>query len=99
MPTQDEQTSSFKEQFRFRAGVEATMSDLDRVTGFKQLRVRGMTQVRLAATLKATGLNIRRATAFKSLGGDPKEELVSLSRTYAGVFQRSKRIYSLYQST
>jgi hypothetical protein len=67
-----EQTPEFKERYRYRAGVEATMSDLDRVTGIKHLRVRGMTQVRLAATLKVTGLNIRRATAFRSRGGRPK---------------------------
>jgi len=67
-----EQTPEFKERYRYRAGVEATMSDLDRVTGLKHLRVRGMIQVRLAATLKATGLNIRRATAFRSRGGRPK---------------------------
>ncbi len=41
------------------------MSDLDRITGLKHLRVRGMPQVRLAATLKAAGLNIHRAIAFK----------------------------------
>jgi hypothetical protein len=64
-----EQTPEFKEKYRYRAGVEATMSDLDRVTGLKHLRVRGMIQVRLAATLKATGLNIHRATAFRSRGG------------------------------
>ena len=42
------------------------MSDLDRITGIKHLRVRGMPQVRLAAVLKATGLNILRAMAFKN---------------------------------
>jgi len=42
------------------------MSDLDRMTGLKHLRVRGMPQVRLAATLKATGLNILRSMAFKN---------------------------------
>ena len=67
-----EQTPKFKERYRYRAGAEATMSDLARVTGLKHLRVRGMLQVRLAATLKATGLNIRRAAAFRSRGGRPK---------------------------
>ncbi len=67
-----EQTPEFKEQYRYRAGVEATMSDLDRITGLKHLRVRGMIQVRLAATLKATGLNIRRAAAFMSRGRRPR---------------------------
>ena len=42
------------------------MSDLDRMTGLKHLRVRGMPQVKLAATLKATGLNILRSVAFKN---------------------------------
>lgn len=61
-----EKTEAFRELYRFRAGVEGTMSDLDRITGIKQLRVRGMPQVRLAAVLKATGLNILRSTTFKN---------------------------------
>jgi hypothetical protein len=60
-----EKTAAFREVYRYRAGAEATMSDLDRVTGIKHLRVRGMVAVRVAATLKATGLNILRATAFR----------------------------------
>jgi len=61
-----EKTAAFCEVYRFRAGVEGTMSDLDRITGIKHLRVRGMPQIRLAAVLKATGLNILRATTFKN---------------------------------
>jgi hypothetical protein len=64
-----EKTEAFREVYRFRAGVEGTMSDLDRITGIKHLRVRGMRQVRLAATLKAAGLNVLRATAFKNRHG------------------------------
>jgi len=37
-----EKTETFKDVYRFRAGIEATMSDLDRITGLKKLRVRGM---------------------------------------------------------
>lgn len=59
-----EKTEAYREVYRFRAGVEGTMSDLDRVTGIKHLRVRGMRSVRVAAVLKATGLNILRASAF-----------------------------------
>ncbi|MCK5915895.1 MAG: transposase, partial [Deltaproteobacteria bacterium] len=69
-----EQTPEFKERYRYRAGAEATMSDLDRVTAIKHLRVRGMIPVRVAATLKATGLNIRRAAAFIIRGGRLKGE-------------------------
>ena len=61
-----EKTEAYRESYRFRAGEEGTMSDLDRITGIKRLRVRGMPQVRLAAVLKATGLNILRATTFKN---------------------------------
>ena len=69
-----QKTQSFREVYRFRAGAEGTMSDLDRVTGIKHLRVRGMVQVRLAAVLKATGLNILRATAFRKRLRGPKTE-------------------------
>lgn len=61
-----ENTELFKDTYRFRAGIEATMSDLDRITGLKRLRVRGMPKVRLAAILKAAGLNIHRATVFRN---------------------------------
>lgn len=60
-----EKTEAFREAYRYRAGIEGTMSDLDRLTGIKHLRVRGMTPVRVAATLKATGLNILRSSAFR----------------------------------
>lgn len=61
-----EKAAEFREVYRFRAGAEGTMSDLDRITGLKHLRVRGMPQIRLAAVLKATGLNVLRSVAFKN---------------------------------
>jgi hypothetical protein len=60
-----EQTSEFKDRYRWRAGVEATMSELDRRTGVKRLRVRGFKAVRFSATLKAIGINLFRATAVR----------------------------------
>jgi len=45
------------------AGVEATMSEFDRRSRVKRVRVRGLKAVRLSATLKALGLNILRAAA------------------------------------
>lgn len=70
---QREKEEAFTEKYRYRSGIEGTMSDLDRITGLKQLRVRGISQVRLAATLKATGLNIHRATAFRNRQKKQKE--------------------------
>jgi hypothetical protein len=56
-----EQTDEFRDRYRFRSGSEATMSELDRKTGMKRLRVRGMPAVSLSVFLKATGVNILRA--------------------------------------
>jgi hypothetical protein len=60
-----EQSDKFKDRYRWRAGVEATMSEYDRRTGVKHLRVRGLKAVRFCASLKALGVNIFRATAVR----------------------------------
>jgi hypothetical protein len=75
-----ENNPEFIEKYRFRAGVEGTMSQFDRRTGVKHLRVRGLKAVRLCAFLKATGINIFRTAAFKrgKKGGDsPPRDLSS----------------------
>lgn len=59
-----EKTDQFLEKYRWRAGVEATMSELDRRTGAKKLRVRGFRAVRFAVVLKVIGVNIFRAAAL-----------------------------------
>jgi hypothetical protein len=61
-----EKTPEFQEVYRPRAGIEGTMSQLDRKTGVKHLRVRGLAAVSFCATLKAAGINILRAVAFKN---------------------------------
>ena len=60
-----EQTDEFKDRYRWRSGVEGTMSEYDRRTGVKHLRVRGFKAVRFCATLKAVGVNILRAAAVR----------------------------------
>jgi len=60
-----EKTDDFKDRYRWRSGVEATMSEYDRKTGVKHLRVRGLKAVRFCATLKAVAVNIFRATAVR----------------------------------
>ena len=60
-----EKTAQFRDRYRFRAGVEGTFSALDRLTGVKHLRVRGMPAVRFAVVLKALGLNLLRAAAVQ----------------------------------
>ncbi len=60
-----EQTPEFRDRYRYRAGIEGTISAYEARTGVKQLRVRGLEAVRFCATLKATGVNIFRATMVR----------------------------------
>jgi hypothetical protein len=60
-----EGTAEFRDRYRYRAGIEGTISALDARTGVKQLRVRGFEAVRFCATLKATGINIFRAAVVR----------------------------------
>lgn len=68
-----EDSSEFRDRYRFRAGIEGTMSQLDRLTGLKHLRVRSMSAVSFAAYLKAAAINIVRAAAhrIREIGGEP----------------------------
>ncbi len=60
-----EQTAEFRDRYRYRAGIEGTISAYEARTGVKQLRVRGWEAVRFCATLKATGVNILRAAVVR----------------------------------
>jgi hypothetical protein len=60
-----EETPEFKDCYRWRSGIEGTISEYDRRTGVKHLRVRGLKAVRFSATLKALALNIFRAAALR----------------------------------
>jgi hypothetical protein len=61
----NQETPEFKNTYRYRAGSESTLSTFDRLTGVKRLRVRGLAAVRFCGTLKALGVNIFRAAAFR----------------------------------
>jgi hypothetical protein len=85
-----ENTPEFKDEYRWRAGVEATMSEYDRRTGVKHLRVRGFEAVRFCATLKAVGINLFRATALRKKA-DPN------NRANQGGSSRPNRIYLVFK--
>jgi hypothetical protein len=61
-----ERTDAFKDRYRWRAGIEATMSRLKHQMGVAHLRVRGMKSVRYTVTLRALGLNIKRCEAWEA---------------------------------
>ena len=70
-----EETVAFKDKYRKRSGVEATMSEFDRRTGVKNLRVRGFNAVRFCVTIKALAINIYRvATSLKTRNKDSQPE-------------------------
>jgi len=73
-----ERTDGFKDRYRWRSGVEATMSEYDRRTGVKRLRVRGLKAVSYCAVLKALGVNIFRAAAFRMAQMMPKQGLCAV---------------------
>jgi hypothetical protein len=94
-----EEAPEFKDRYRYRAGIEATMSLYDRLTGVKALRVRGLKAVRFSAILKAIGVNIHRATAFRRAEIDnttPSEGVSSvLGNLISDVKERFLEIQSL----
>lgn len=61
-----QQSDEFKDRYRWRAGIEATMSRLKHQMGLATLRVRGKTSVKYVVFLRALGLNIRRAAAYSA---------------------------------
>ena len=88
-----EDTPEFRDRYRFRAGVEGTMSQLDRLTGFKDLRVRGLSAVSFAAYLKAAGINIIRAAAFRNREKERETALIAaLSMLSCAVKERLQHV-------
>jgi hypothetical protein len=69
------------------------MSQLDRLSGIKNLRVRGMSAVSFAAYLKAAGINIIRAAAHRNreIEGEPAPS-DSLSLLSCAVKERLQRV-------
>lgn len=56
-----QQTEAWKKEYAKRSGIEGVNRALDRVTGIKQLVVRGKRAVRMALYLKTIGWNILKA--------------------------------------
>jgi len=100
-----EQTDAFKDRYRWRSGVEATMSEYDRRTGVKRLRVRGFPAVRFCATLKALGINLLRAAVVwmainsapsedSSAGFDPNHVFLIVKERFLIIWQRLKNFFT-----
>jgi Transposase DDE domain/Transposase domain (DUF772) len=59
-----ETTEDFRDRQAWRAGIEATNSELKRAHGLGELPVRGKEQVRVAVYLKTLACNVKRATVY-----------------------------------
>jgi hypothetical protein len=59
-------SDEFRSRYRWRAGIEATMSRFKYQMGMIRLRVRGMEKVTYTAMLRALGLNIHRVAAYRA---------------------------------
>lgn len=94
-----EKTEGFKNRYRFRSGIEGAFSALDRKTGLKNLRVRGLKAVRFCVNLKAAAMNILRAAAFKLRELAPKTTPETASPGFHDLFlifkERWRRFFHL----
>lgn len=59
-----EQTEEFRKRYAWRAGIEATNSELKRAHGLGKLRVRGGARVKLAVYFKALACNVKRLVRY-----------------------------------
>jgi hypothetical protein len=55
-----QQTREWKDDYKIRSGVEATMSEMKRAHGLGKLRVRGLARVHFAVVCKVIACNIKR---------------------------------------
>ena len=96
-----EKTDEFKEKYRRRSGIEATMSEYDRKTGVKHLRVRGFGAVQFCVLLKAIGINLFRATmvrkAIKAFPGTPNNAKLVLDGVILVFKELFAAIFSLLE--
>jgi hypothetical protein len=63
-PDRVEKSEAFKQIYRWRAGIEATISRLKHQMHLGELRVRGMKSVRHTVWMRCLGLNILRAANY-----------------------------------
>jgi hypothetical protein len=56
----EQETSVFKELYKIRSGIEATISEADRRTGLKRIWTRGKERVTMVTFMKALTINMKR---------------------------------------
>lgn len=78
----EQQTPEWREDYKIRSGVEATMSEMKRGHGLAKLRVRGLARVHFTVVCKVIACNIKRWwRATRASGNSPCPSRTGLSRT------------------
>jgi len=86
----NQQTDEWKERYKIRSGIEATMSELKRSHGLGKLRVRRSPKVCFATACKVIACNIKRwAKAHQALEG-PLKGLISLILAHLKAFHGNR---------
>ena len=55
-----QEQDDFKERYKIRSGIEATISEADRVTGLKRAWTRGKDRLEMVVFMKALAINVKR---------------------------------------
>ena len=83
----EQQTTEWKEQYKIRSGIEATISELKRSHGIGKLRVRRAAKVCFAVACKAIACNIKRWAEAHTASGKALKRLVWLILRHLSVFE------------
>jgi hypothetical protein len=73
----NQQTTEWKNRYKIRSGVEATMSELKRSHGFSKLRVRRASKVFFAVACKVIACNIKRWAKAHAGSGRSLQRFIS----------------------
>jgi hypothetical protein len=57
---EQQEAAHFKERYKIRSGIEATISEANRLTGLKRSWTRGINRVSMSVIFKALATNIKR---------------------------------------
>ena len=91
----DQQTDEWKEQYKIRSGVEATMSELKRKHGMGKLRVRRAAKVCLAVACKVIACNIKRCAKAHTSSKEALNVFIWLILRRIGLFESNIYKYAL----
>jgi hypothetical protein len=91
----NQQTTEWKEQYKIRSGVEATMSELKRKHGMGKLRVRRAAKVCFAVACKVIACNIKRWAKALAVSGEILNHFIWFILHRLGLFDVNISKYTL----